>query len=80
MWQEFVRDQNLSENDSFALWLCGGERPAGRPSGLDYYIGYQISKAYYDRALNKRCAVHGILHIADCRQFLQKSHYANRFD
>lgn len=79
LWQEFVRDQNLGENDSFANWLYGGERPAGRPADLGYYIGYQICKAYYSRAPNKRQAIHDILNIADCRQFLQQSHYADLF-
>ncbi|QNH63294.1 DUF2268 domain-containing putative Zn-dependent protease [Hymenobacter sediminicola] len=79
LWQEFARDQNLGENDSFANWLYGGDRPAGRPSDLGYYIGYQICKAYYSRATDKRQAVHDILNIADCRQFLQQSHYAGQF-
>jgi len=34
LWREFVRDQNLGENDSFANWLYGGERPPGRPGLL----------------------------------------------
>ena len=78
LWQEFERDQNLGENDSFALWLYGGDRPAGRPADLGYYIGYQITKAYYDRATDKRQAIHDILHIADCRTFLRQSGYAER--
>lgn len=79
LWREFERDQNLGENDSFALWLYSGERPAGRPADLGYYIGYRITKAYYDRAADKRQAVRDILNIADCRQFLQRSGYADRF-
>ena len=76
-----MRDQNLGENDSFAAWLYNTDmaRPAGRAPDLGYYIGYQISKAYYDRAPDKRRAVHEILHIADCRQFLRQSGYANQF-
>jgi hypothetical protein len=80
LWHEFERDQNLGENDSFANWLYGGERPAGRPADLGYYIGYQITKAYYDRAADKRQAIHDILNIADCRLFLQQSGYASRFN
>ncbi|GAA4375047.1 DUF2268 domain-containing putative Zn-dependent protease [Hymenobacter koreensis] len=79
LWQEFERDQNLGENDSFALWLYGGERPAGRPADLGYVIGYQITKAYYDGASDKRQAVYDILHIQDCREFLRRSGYAARF-
>jgi len=80
LWHEFVRDQNLGENDSFANWLYGGERPAGRPADLGYYIGYQITKAYYDRAADKRRAIREILHIADARQFLARSGYGARFE
>ncbi|GAA4369731.1 hypothetical protein GCM10023185_43640 [Hymenobacter saemangeumensis] len=79
LWREFERDQNLGEDDSFALWLYGGQRPAGRPADLGYYIGYQITKAYYDRASNKGKAVREILNIADARQFLTQSGYAERF-
>jgi len=80
LWREFERDQNLGENDSFSLWLYGGERPAGRPADLGYYIGYQITKAYYDQAADKRQAIRDILNITDCRQFLRQSGYADRFN
>ncbi|GAB2966362.1 hypothetical protein GCM10027048_40860 [Hymenobacter coalescens] len=79
LWQEFERDQNLGENDSFALWLYGGERPAGRPADLGYCLGYQIIKAYYRRAPNKRQAVYDLLHIQDAREFLRLSGYATSF-
>ncbi len=79
VWQEFVRDQNLGQNASWALWLYGGDRPAGRPSDVGYYIGYEICRAYYERAPNKRQAIHDILHITDARDFLRRSHYADRF-
>ncbi len=81
LWVKFMRDQNLGENDSFAAWLYNTNepRPAGRAPDLGYYIGYQIAKAYYHRAPNKRRAVEEMLHIADCRQFLQLSHYADQF-
>ena len=79
LWQEFVRDLNLGENDSFANWLYGGERPPGRPADLGYYIGYQITKAYYERAPDKPQAIREVLHIADARQFLARSGYGTQF-
>ncbi|MBC7447684.1 MAG: hypothetical protein H7330_06450 [Hymenobacteraceae bacterium] len=79
IWLEFERDQNLGKTDNWARWLYGGERPAGRPADVGYYIGYEICRAYYARAPDKRQAIYDILHIRDARDFLRHSHYADRF-
>ena len=79
IWQQFERDQNLGEKDDWAPWLYGGKRTPGRPADVGYYVGYQICKAYYDRAPDKRQAVADILHIADARDFLRRSQYAAQF-
>ncbi len=58
------------------------ERPDGRWRPTDAYdirrelgiwTGYQIARAYYDRASDKRAAIREMLHIADYRTFLEDS-------
>lgn len=79
IWREFERDQNFGEKDNWGPWLYGGERAPGRPADVGYYVGYQICKAYYERATDKRQAIYDILHLVDARDFLRRSHYADQF-
>jgi hypothetical protein len=75
LWEDFLQDMNLGENDDFANWLYGGERKDARPADMGYYIGYKITKAYYDKAKDKKKAITEILNIKDCKQFLKDSGY-----
>ncbi len=75
LWNDFVNEMNFGENDSFSNWLYGGERKDKRPQDMGYYIGYMITKAYYDKATDKRKAIDEILNIKDCKQFLMESGY-----
>ena len=76
IWKDFMGDMNLGENDDFANWLYGGERKDSRPADMGYYIGYAITKAYYEKAVDKKKAVYEILNIQDCKEFLKKSGYS----
>ena len=76
LWKDFLGDMNLSENDDFANWLYGGVRKDDRPADMGYYIGYTITKAYYEKAVDKKKAVYEILNIQDCREFLRNSSYS----
>ncbi len=76
LWDDFVKDQNLGEDDSFSNWLYGGERKDKRPQDVGYYIGYVITKAFYEKATDKQLAINEILNISDCKEFLSKSSYA----
>jgi uncharacterized protein YjaZ len=73
--QDFMKDMYLGEKDDFANWLYGGKRKDDRPADMGYYIGYAISKAYYEKAADKKKAVYEILNIQDCKEFLKKSGY-----
>jgi uncharacterized protein YjaZ len=75
LWEDFLQDMNLGENDDFANWLYGGERKYERPADMGYYIGYKITQAYYNKAKDKKKAIAEILNIKDCRQFLKDSGY-----
>lgn len=75
LWEDFKKDLNLGENDSFSNWLYGGERRDDRPADMGYYIGYMVTRAYYEKSADKRKAIREILTIKDCRKFLIDSGY-----
>ena len=76
LWEVF-RGQ-MSE-PGFQGWLYGGDRPEGWPRDVGYWMGYQITRAYYEQAEDKRQAVHDILNIQDFEAFLAASGYADRW-
>ena len=75
IWHDFVNDMHSKD---YSLWIYNGRNTAlgNRPSDLGYYVGYRITKAYYDRAANKSAAIHNILSIRDFDQFLHESGYS----
>ncbi len=75
IWNDFLKDINLGENDDFANWLYAGKRKDDRPADLGYYIGYIIAKSYYEKAKDKIQAIADILNISDCKTFLNESGY-----
>jgi hypothetical protein len=73
LWAEFQKEMHGTDNSN---WLFQGDRATGRPADLGYYMGYRICKSFYDRAADKRAAVHRIFHITDPDQFLRESGYS----
>ncbi|MEM6337261.1 MAG: DUF2268 domain-containing putative Zn-dependent protease [Bacteroidota bacterium] len=76
LWVEF---RERMDGDDFSGWLYGGDREAGRPADLGYWMGYKIVRAYYDQAEDKQAAIRDILTIDDFGAFLAQSGYASRF-
>lgn len=74
LWAEFRERMHTAD---FAGWLYGGDREAGRPADLGYWMGYKIVRAYYDRAEDKRQAIRDILTIEDFEAFLERSGYGS---
>lgn len=73
IWKEFKTQMNSKKLEG---WLYGPQVAEGeRPNEVGYWIGYQISKAYFDRAKDKKKAVHDILNIKDSKVFLKQSGY-----
>lgn len=71
VWEEFKKEMYL---DRYYNWIANSnQETAERPSDLGYWVGYQICKAYFDRATDKKKAVHEMLNIRKYRDFLQKS-------
>ena len=75
LWLEF-KERMLEE--SIEGWLYSS--PDGRPNDLGYWMGYKISKAYFDNMEDKKQAVHDILNIKNFKKFLEKSEYSNKFN
>ena len=74
--QSAWRDSGGMDSSNASAWLYQGDRvPPGRPADLGYWMGYKISKAYYDRASDKRGAVKEILLFKDPKAFLEASGY-----
>jgi uncharacterized protein YjaZ len=64
------------DSTNTSAWMYQGDRaPPGRPADLGYWMGYKISKAYYDRTADKRAAVKEILLFRDPKAFLAASGY-----
>lgn len=68
-----IAQRFLDEADSYDLsnWLFNGT--SERPGDLGYWVGYEIVKAYYERANEKRAALRRILRIENAREFLTES-------
>jgi uncharacterized protein YjaZ len=73
LWMEF---KTAMDSTNTSAWLFQGDRtPPGRPADLGYWMGYKISKAYYNNAADKKTAVKEILRFTDAKAFLAASGY-----
>ncbi len=78
IWQRFLVDiyANKSEN-----WIANSDKETkDNPSDQGYWVGYQICKAYYQKANNKKQAVYDILHVQDYKKFLEDSGWEEKLE
>jgi hypothetical protein len=71
LWDEFQKDMNGTD---WKTWLYTS-KDKSRPKDLGYWMGYKITKSYYNNTQNKSEAITNILHIRDYRKFLADSKY-----
>lgn len=64
----FVADQDKTD---LSAWLYNGT--AQKQGDLGYWVGYRITRTYYQRAADKRQALREILEMTDPKAFLAKS-------
>jgi hypothetical protein len=64
----FVADMDKTD---LSQWLYNSTPE--RPGDLGYWVGYRIVKSYYQRADDKRRALHDIFEMTDAKAFLAKS-------
>jgi len=74
LWTEF--QQRMLEKD-YSGWLYSSS--PGRPNDLGYWMGYKITKAFFDKSPDQKQAMKEFLNIKDFEKFLQDSGYAKRF-
>jgi hypothetical protein len=74
LWLEF-KSRMLKKD--FAGWLYS--KTEGRPNDLGYWIGYQITKSYFDNSSDKLIAIDNIMNIRDFEKFLTQSKYPAKF-
>ncbi|WP_020568508.1 DUF2268 domain-containing putative Zn-dependent protease [Neolewinella persica] len=74
--REFVKKM---KNKKFKDWLYQTSEKDDRPNDLGYWMGYKITKAYYDRQADKTKAIFEILNIKDPSQFTKKSGYLDEY-
>ena len=75
LWREF---QTKMYGKSFKGWLYSSSE--GRPNDLGYWVGYKITKAFYDQSVDKKKAIYEILNVKNYNEFLKRSGYANKFN
>lgn len=71
LWNEFSKRMY---NNDWRNWLYY-QKDRSRPKDLGYWMGYKITKSYYDNAADKKAAIYEILNIQDFKNFLQQSEY-----
>jgi hypothetical protein len=71
LWEEFQKDMNGTD---WKTWLYTS-KDKSRPKDLGYWMGYKITRSYYNNTQNKSKAISNILHIRDYRKFLADSKY-----
>lgn len=70
IWRDFEADMYKPD---ISKWIYNALTAKDRPADLGYYVGYLITRSYYDKAKDKRQAVHDILNIQDARAFYEAS-------
>ncbi len=77
IWTDFKKEMYL---DRAYNWIANSEQEtADKPADLGYWVGYQICKAYYEQATDKKKAIYEMLHIQDYKKFLEQSKLDEKF-
>jgi uncharacterized protein YjaZ len=56
-----------------SAWLYNYPGTAEHPADMGYWIGHRITKAYYEKAKDKRQAIRDIIELRDPKALLEKS-------
>jgi len=75
IWALFQAQRSRTNSSG---WLYGGNVNKlfpDAPNDLGYWLGFQICRAYYEKATDKKQAIHDILNIKDFDAFVTDSGY-----
>jgi uncharacterized protein YktA (UPF0223 family) len=76
IWENFKKDIYY---DRYNNWIANGHQAT--PDNLPdqgYWVGYQICKAYYENANDKKKAIKEMLNIRDYKKFLVDSKWEEK--
>jgi uncharacterized protein YjaZ len=74
--REFIARMNETD---YTDWLYGVSKKDDRPNDLGYWMGYMITRQYFENTRDKKQAVKDILGITDYSAFLIKSGYLSKY-
>ncbi|WP_101239390.1 DUF2268 domain-containing putative Zn-dependent protease [Chryseobacterium sp. PMSZPI] len=77
LWNDFKKEM---DGNDFQNWLSNTATIKDRPADLGYFIGYIITKRFYERSKDKKSAVSTIMKLdfskaAETEDFLERSGY-----
>ncbi|MEM1002910.1 MAG: hypothetical protein AAGH46_09710, partial [Bacteroidota bacterium] len=58
LWKEFSEE---IDSENWSKWISSMSRTEERPADLGYFMGYMITKSYYNKAKNKELAIQKII-------------------
>jgi hypothetical protein len=77
IWKDFEKEMYQKKAYN---WIANSDQEtADKPADLGYWVGYQICKAYYDKASDKKKAISDMLNIKDYPAFYKSSGAAGLF-
>jgi hypothetical protein len=77
IWEDFKKEMYLNRAHN---WIANSDQETeDKPADLGYWVGYQICRAYYARAEDKKQAINDMLHIVDYKSFLEASGVDDKF-
>lgn len=74
-WERFKGEMH---NREFGEWLFSKPKDPDQPRDLGYIMGALIVESYYENAEDKKKAMDEILKVTDYKEFLERSHYAEK--
>lgn len=77
LWHEFSKEMDSADISDW-FYIESGKKD--RPADLGYFIGYMISKSYYEKAKDKKEAIREIIEVTDFKKFLEISGYGDKFE
>ncbi|REC62921.1 hypothetical protein DRF65_08885 [Chryseobacterium pennae] len=77
LWNDFQKEM---QGDNFQNWLSNTATIKDRPADLGYFMGYIITKRFYERSKDKQSAINTIMNLDfsntnETEFFLEKSGY-----
>jgi len=76
LWLRFSKEMHSAD---YSKWLYASSKTDTRPMDLGYFVGYMITKSYYENSADKNKAIAEIIEVSDYEQFLKESGYGKQF-